>query len=121
MKKIILILALSIAMFSNAQKVEVKTETVGNITKIDHYAQAKNDLYDIMQVVTLDQERQDIVFNTMISKYDFLNENQATFSTASELKTRAKDFSVKLPRVFSENEMAIIKKANLEVYLRVFE
>lgn len=120
MKKIILILALSVAMFLNAQKVEVKKETVGKITKIDHYAQAKNDLHDIMQMITLDNERQDILFNTLISKYDFLNENQATYS-ATELKTRAKDFSVKLPRVFSEEEMTTIKNANKEVYLRVFE
>jgi hypothetical protein len=119
MKKIILLITFSFAIFTNAQKVEVKKETVGNITKIDHYAQAKNDLYDIMQVVKLDNERQEIVFNTLISKYEFLNENQATYN-AAELKTRAKDFSVKLPRVFSEQEVALIKN-NKEVYLRVFE
>jgi hypothetical protein len=120
MKKIILILALSTALFSNAQKVDVKTETVGNITKIDHYAQAKNDLYDIMQVVKLESDREEWVFNTMISKYDFLNENQSNLSPA-ELKKQAKDMCMKLPRIFTENEMAIIKKANLEVYNRVFE
>jgi len=120
MKKIILILALTTALFSNAQKVEVKTETVGNITKFDHYAQAKNDLYDIMQVVKLESDREEWVFNTMISKYDFLNENQSNLSP-TELKKQAKDMCMKLPRIFTENEMAIIKKANLEVYNRVFE
>jgi hypothetical protein len=119
MRKIILILAFGVAMFSNAQKVEVKTETVGKITKIDHYAQAKNDLYDIMKVVNLDNERQNIVFNTLLSKYDFKNENQATYS-AEELKVKAKDFSIKLPRIFTDAEIATIKNNN-EVYLRVFE
>lgn len=120
MKKIIFILALTTSLFSNAQKVEVKTETVGNITKIDHYAQAKNDLYDIMQLVKLDDEKQDWVFQTMIAKYDFLNENQYG-NTPEQLKEKAKEFSVKLPRIFTEEEMAIIKKNNLEVYNRVFE
>lgn len=120
MKKVIFILSLVSIMLSNAQKVEVKSETIGNVTKIDFYAQAKNDLYDIMQVVVMNEERQNILFNTLLSKYEFKNEHQTMYS-AEELKSMASRMSEKLPVVFTAQEMAAVKLSSSELYVRVFE